>query len=156
MSHHESCVICTSACVKGYHCPRCAAGYCGVVCFRKHKENCSGAPAPLETPAASAYDEAARRVDAPQAAGASPPPLNDEGDDELDVLRAPHLSALANHPNLRNQLKSRELQKLIRIINNSRSRLDALEAALHNVPEFKEFADLILTVVHSCNERRRE
>ncbi|CUG86262.1 Hypothetical protein, putative [Bodo saltans] len=153
MSNQEPCIVCSSLCSKGYHCPRCSASYCGVPCFRQHKDSCSGPSAPVETPTMSTYDEAVRRVDEPSTVGASPPPLNDEGDDELEVLRAPHLSALANHPSIRNQLKSRELQKLIRIINNSRSRLDALDAALHNVPEFKEFADLILTVVHSCNER---
>lgn len=79
--------------------------------------------------------------------------MEDEGSDELEVLRGHHLSALANHPGIRGQLKTKELQKLVRIINNSRSRLDALDAALHNVPEFKEFADLVLSVVHSCNSR---
>lgn len=147
----EQCAVCCEPCLKQYHCPRCAAPYCGVQCFRSHKEQCTVQPAAEKEFPQTPYDVAVQRADEPPP-GPSPT-LVDEGDDELDVLRGCHLSALANHPGIRNQIKSAELQKLIRIVNNSRSRLDALDAALHNVSEFKEFCDLVLSVVHSCDQR---
>jgi hypothetical protein len=147
----EGCVICSQPCVKQYHCPRCAAPYCGVPCFRHHKEQCVEKSVRTVAPPATPYDTAIHRLES--TAPTASPPVTDEGDDELEVLRSVHLSALATNRDIRDQLKSSELRKLIRIIDNSRSRLDALDAALHNVPEFKDFCDLVLQTVHGCNER---
>ncbi|EAN79260.1 HIT zinc finger, putative [Trypanosoma equiperdum] len=68
-------------------------------------------------------------------------------DGSLVVLGEAHLAALARDAKLRNQLRSAELQRLLRIVNISRSRVDALEAALANVPEFKGFCENVLEVL---------
>jgi hypothetical protein len=77
-----------------------------------------------------------------------------DGAQELEILTPAHLSALANHREIRNQLKTKELQKLMKIIDNSRCRLEALEAALHNVPEFKAFCATVLQTVYNVDSSK--
>ncbi|RNF05128.1 zinc finger family protein [Trypanosoma rangeli] len=78
-----------------------------------------------------------------------------DADGELVVLGEAHLSELAHNTNIRNKLRSSELQRLLRVIDSSRSRIDALEAAMANNPEFKEFCDNVLGVVNAAEMRLR-
>lgn len=72
---------------------------------------------------------------------------NQDNDLDLLVLRDRHLAALAANPDLRQSLKSTELQALLVKIDSSRSRLEALAAARHNVPEFDAFCQQILSTL---------
>lgn len=47
-------------------------------------------------------------------------------------------------------LKSAELQEIIRIIDGSRTRVEALEAGMHNVPEFREFVKLVERTIRAA------
>jgi hypothetical protein len=77
----------------------------------------------------------------------------ERGDDgRLVILGERHLVALRSSNAIRGPLKSGELQDIIRRIDGSRCRLDALDAALHNVPEFREFCEVVLTTVHAADE----
>ncbi|ESL10030.1 hypothetical protein TRSC58_02242 [Trypanosoma rangeli SC58] len=78
-----------------------------------------------------------------------------DADGVLVVLGEAHLSELAHDKNIRNKLRSSELQRLLRVIDASRSRIDALEAAMTNNPEFKEFCDNVLGVVNAAEIRLR-
>lgn len=74
----------------------------------------------------------------------------------LTMLTEAHLGALANAPPLRRALKDASLQKLLHTIDRSRSRLDALEAALHNNPDFSQFcAEVRATIALAGASNRR-
>nr|CCC94873.1 conserved hypothetical protein [Trypanosoma congolense IL3000] len=73
-------------------------------------------------------------------------------DGVLSVLGQAHLTAISHNQWVRDQLKSVELQRLMRIIDNSRSRIDALEAGLANIPDFKAFCDGLLKVLAEADE----
>ncbi|KAG5469497.1 hypothetical protein LSCM1_02719 [Leishmania martiniquensis] len=73
--------------------------------------------------------------------------------DAVYILQEKHLSALANHPRVRSALRSASLQKLIKTIDSSRSRLDALEAAQYNNAEFKGFCEEVMRVIAEVEGR---
>ena len=79
---------------------------------------------------------------------------NDDGEGELEMLQRVHLQALESHPEIRNALKTKELQDLIRNIDKSKCRLEALAAAEHNVPQFKQFCELLLGVIYGVEDAR--
>ena len=91
------------------------------------------------TLSSSAYDTAVQ-----QATSA----YDEEGN--LVTLQEQHLVALLHNPTILNQLKSVELQKLIRVILNSKTRLDALDAGLNNIPEFHAFCCEVLATIHKA------
>lgn len=71
----------------------------------------------------------------------------EETDGALYVLKEAHLDAMMNDKSVRGALRSAELQGLLRTIDKSRSRLDALETALaHNV-HFAEFCREVMNVI---------
>jgi hypothetical protein len=63
------------------------------------------------------------------------------------VLNDAQLAQLASSPAIRSQLRTPELQRLLLTVDGSRSRLDALAAAQHNVPEFQAFCNLVLSSI---------
>jgi hypothetical protein len=71
---------------------------------------------------------------------------------ELEILEQLHLHALSSNKDVRNMLKSTELQELIKNIDKSKCRLEALATAQHNIPQFKEFCDLLLNVIYSAED----
>jgi hypothetical protein len=73
---------------------------------------------------------------------------------ELEILQTVHLNAIANDERVRDALKTPELQQLIRSIDGSRARLEALAAAQHNVPEFDAFCSHILSVIYGAEDAR--
>lgn len=153
-----NCVTCDTHIAKLYRCSSCEAPYCTARCYKIHKAEMKcddmkkkdAAPdASAETASVSSSHE---KLDVRAAAREA---LQEEGCDELVVLDEVHLVALAHDKTIRDQLKTEELRKLLRIVNNSRSRLDALDAAIHNVPEFKEFCLHLLQVIDAaqCGSR---
>jgi hypothetical protein len=119
-----------------YKCRLCRAAYCSAPCQAAHKAACTGAPTPAGE--ATAVREA-RNVSG----------LFDDGVDAPMVLNAQQLDALVHDTDIRDALKTPELRRLLMTIDGSRSRLDALAAAQHNVPEFREFCDAVLDRVTS-------
>ncbi len=81
--------------------------------------------------------------------------LAQEESGELEILEPVHLAALAADPRVRNALKTPELQQLIRNIDGSRCRLEALHAAQVNQPQFDAFADLLLGVIYAAEDAKR-
>ncbi|CCW71474.1 unnamed protein product [Phytomonas sp. Hart1] len=87
---------------------------------------------------------------------------NEEESGELYILKERHLSALANNTNIRRALRSKELQQMLLTIDKSRSRLDALDAALYNNTDFKHFCDEVNDILtqaekgKSWHKRRRQ
>ncbi|KPI83145.1 hypothetical protein ABL78_7833 [Leptomonas seymouri] len=73
--------------------------------------------------------------------------------DAVYILQERHLSALMNDANIRSALRSPSLQKLIRTIDSSRSRLDALDAAQYNNADFKKFCDDVMRIIAKAEGR---
>ncbi|GET91966.1 hypothetical protein, conserved [Leishmania tarentolae] len=73
--------------------------------------------------------------------------------DTVYILQEKHLAALANNPRVRSALRNSSLQKLIKTIDTSRSRLDALEAAQYNNADFKDFCDDVMRVIAEMEGR---
>lgn len=71
-----------------------------------------------------------------------------DDDGNIQILGTRQLVALENDEKLRDMLRTRELRSMIKIIDKSRSRLDALEAAMHNSADFNSFCDYLLGVVY--------
>lgn len=69
----------------------------------------------------------------------------------LEILSEAHLRALTDDEEIRKSLRSAELQTLIRNVDSSRCRLEALAAAQHNIPEFKAFCDAVLRNIHTVS-----
>ncbi|CAJ1035398.1 putative HIT zinc finger containing protein [Leishmania utingensis] len=88
-------------------------------------------------------------------AGPQPPAPEEYAGDAGAVytLQEKHLCALERHPRVRSALCSPSLQKLIKTIDSSRSRLDALEAAQYNNADFKEFCIEVIRVIAEVEGR---
>ncbi|KAG5493643.1 hypothetical protein JIQ42_02017 [Leishmania sp. Namibia] len=121
-----------------------------------HRLEHSASPSSAALVMESAKPEA-ETLEATETAGAAPRSLVSEeyaGDaDAVYILQEKHLGALANHPRVRSALRSLSLQKLIKTIDGSRSRLDALEAAQYNNADFKEFCDEVMRVIAEVEGR---
>jgi hypothetical protein len=87
-----------------------------------------------------------------------PPPLVAVGDSSDSQKRQPaddgdgvltfrQCAALAADRHILNQLKSKELRRTLHIIDNSRARMEALDAAIHNIPEFRDLCKEILNCI---------
>ncbi|KPA81103.1 hypothetical protein ABB37_04458 [Leptomonas pyrrhocoris] len=91
----------------------------------------------------------------PQQAASTGPATTDRKEEEevavdadaVYILQEKHLRALVSDSNVRNALRSPLLQKLIRTIDSSRSRLDALDAAQYNNADFKQFCNEVMRVI---------
>lgn len=78
----------------------------------------------------------------------------DEDEEEgLTILSERHLRSLAHAPRIRDALKDTALQRLLRTIDGSRSRLDALDAAEFNNPLFAEFCKEVRAAIAAAEER---
>ncbi|AYU82205.1 HIT zinc finger containing protein [Leishmania donovani] len=73
--------------------------------------------------------------------------------DAVYILQEKHLGALAHDPRVRSALRSPSLQKLIKTVDSSRSRLDALEAAQYNNADFRDFCDAVMRVIAEVEGR---
>lgn len=164
--HHNNscCCVCDKQLAATlYRCRLCRLPYCNATCFKRHQEGCPGNVAEHDsqkqqqltssTDPATTYDDAVDRLESSPAITKRSREEDDHVDD-LVVLRREHLSAIANNLSIRNALKSEELKKLVRIIDGSRSRLDALDAALHNIPEFREFCNEVIMTIYGTRSPR--
>ena len=66
----------------------------------------------------------------------------------VEILSQYHTDLLRNNSRVRDHLRTAELRQMIKTVDSSRSRLDALEAALHNSREFNEFCRYLLGLIH--------
>jgi hypothetical protein len=126
------CVTCSRRAV--YKCRSCRAAFCSPACGSTHQREC---PGPQHTRVEAEVKVATNARGAEALRPANP-------DEELLVLDHRHLECLRASPQIRNLLKTSELQTVVKTIDASRSRLDALEAACHNIPEFAEFCQEVL------------
>lgn len=77
---------------------------------------------------------------------------------DFSILGEREKYALQTHKEIRSALRSSALQSMIRAIDSSSCKLDALNAALKNDPYFKQFYDTTLSVILQAQEeelRRR-
>ncbi|KEG08612.1 zinc finger family protein [Trypanosoma grayi] len=158
------CVVCEKDSSR-YRCRMCRSPYCSAACHKAHRDpdalnHCSKLrqPGTDEEPQLQKEDEATVAV-APGVVGEVRSMKREresdgsfiygerDEDGELVVLGEAHLAALAQNAGIRKKLRSEELQRLLRVIDSSRSCIDALEAAMANTPEFKAFCDDVLGAV---------
>ena len=142
-----TCCVCGDAMKKQYRCSRCLLPYCSVQCSKQHRGTDLCIDAALERAKGAEIERQAREADVflrgkPSATTTS---------EDFELLDEAHLGALANDRYLRDALRTAELRSLLRIIDNSRSRLDALDAAMHNVPQFNDFCQKVLGVIYSVH-----
>lgn len=73
---------------------------------------------------------------------------------EFSVLGEAEMYALSSHKEIRSALRSTALQSIIRSIDSSSCKLDALRLALRNDPCFKNFYDRTLAVILQAQEEK--
>lgn len=149
------CSICRKDMDLRMKCPKCHTILCSSQCFKQH--TCTPPPAPSSTAVAEVAEEPSSPPSAAAAAvrerlydsavQAAPSAYDEDGN--LVVLQERHLVGLIQNQSLLNQLASKELKQLLRIILHSKSRFEALNAALENVPEFRAFSDEVLRAIYT-------
>lgn len=82
-------------------------------------------------------DEPTAQISDTEATGSAPPT-------DPYLLREQDIENFYTNKRLRSTIQSAELQSLIRLIDRSKSKLDALDAAQANDPQFKAFCDELL------------
>lgn len=140
-----NCIVCDVHAAKLYKCSNCRAFFCSAPCGKAHRGSAVCEEAMAATMTTTTQQESRKHFE-------RPPVEQQECDarrvDDADgALKLRQCAALASNKRILNQLKSKELQRTLRIIDNSRARLEALEAAMHNIPEFREFCKEILTCI---------
>jgi hypothetical protein len=65
------------------------------------------------------------------------------------------LEALRADRDVRDQLRSAELRRVIATIDGSRAQLEALAAARHNIPEFDSFCEHLLHLIYSAETKAK-
>ncbi|XP_029884817.1 zinc finger HIT domain-containing protein 3 isoform X1 [Aquila chrysaetos chrysaetos] len=145
------CGVCGAAGAAKYRCPRCAAGYCSVLCCRAHKERCPPEPKREE------------ERERPAAVGQLFPggPLNGGGrqaggpwsvedilteDDEQDRVPLQKLKLLGESEELRGLLLNPHLQQLLLTVDQAEDKSSLMKKYMQE-PLFVEFADCCLRIV---------
>ena len=159
MTKEISCVICQKP--ASYRCPKCRRSpgtyYCSAACNKHHTQELHTNDAEITKRIRSGDCDEAEDSEPKTDSCSNVPPIPGEtvGDPGLTVLQQRHLDALCGdayrgvETSIRDQLKCKDLQKLIVPIDGSRSRLDALAAAQHNIPEFNRFCQQVLRTIYS-------
>ena len=169
------CVVCNKP-RSQYCCRHCEARYCSAACYRQHeasgaclgprreefgrkrtRDDDEGEGSDVREDAVGSTSHRSRRRSQQhqqQQQGDSKLDVPPPNDGDLSILGEEHLAALNHDPKVRQQLRSRELQQLLVKIDSSKSRLDALEAAMYNVPEFATFCDHVLEKVYVVEGRK--
>ncbi|CCW60878.1 unnamed protein product [Phytomonas sp. EM1] len=169
------CIMCEKEGAR-YRCRPCGSAYCSSDCFKTHRAEgedarlCSVILAmqkKLSPPndadlAPDLFSDAAAKsgrgkieksaATAPEGNTGMKEKEEEEEPGVLYLLKERHLAALANDPDIRRALRSSLLQQMLRTIDQSRSRLDALDAALHNNPDFKHFCEEVINLVALVEE----
>ncbi|XP_029884818.1 zinc finger HIT domain-containing protein 3 isoform X2 [Aquila chrysaetos chrysaetos] len=118
------CGVCGAAGAAKYRCPRCAAGYCSVLCCRAHKERCPPEPKREE------------ERERPAAVGQLFPggPLNGGG------------RQAGESEELRGLLLNPHLQQLLLTVDQAEDKSSLMKKYMQE-PLFVEFADCCLRIV---------
>ncbi|NWZ48828.1 ZNHI3 protein, partial [Haliaeetus albicilla] len=137
------CGVCGAAGAAKYRCPRCAAGYCSVLCCRTHKGGwvgCGGsrggvpvAPSP------------AALLSAPAGGPWSVEDILTE-DDEQDRVPLQKLKLLGESEELRGLLLNPHLQQLLLTVDQAEDKSSLMKKYMQE-PLFVEFADCCLRIV---------
>jgi hypothetical protein len=144
-----TCIVCDAHAAKLYKCSNCLVSFCSMSCYTVHRgsERC-------EEIAASKRQEEAKplfeRPGATSSASTKVPVSSTEDAEDHSMLKLRQCAALAQDSGILDKLKSPELQKVLSIIDNSRARLEALDAAMHNIPEFKAFCAEVLSCIDNA------
>ncbi|KNA07874.1 hypothetical protein SOVF_167690 [Spinacia oleracea] len=157
----QQCKVCNEAKSK-YKCPACLIPYCSLVCFKKHKETPCATAKPVmsdEEPKTSFVTPFAA-AEEPKTAHAIPvsgdykptiPPILAARplfiDEPCEVLDKAKLESIAASSEIRDALKSEDIQKLICSIDGSPNALEELEKAM-GVDAFRIFSDKVLSVAN--------
>ena len=170
-----SCVECDKE-GSGYKCPRCRCPYCSLACFKLHKARMHEES---EAPVAGGgerqkrnrgqqddRDDSTREPALDVVEDATQVKVNphldldeDEGEggtNDFSVLRNRHLRVLSSDPELKEALRTSELQQIIMTIDSSKSPVDALDAALYNVKDFKLLSDKVLNRIYAAEAKARQ
>ncbi|XP_078180381.1 HIT-type Zinc finger family protein isoform X8 [Carex rostrata] len=147
----RNCEVCKEVQFK-YKCPACLTPYCSVACFKKHKENlCQKVQPPIEE--ATATNESTQPTQ----------PLENESfksnvevkihsgktievEEENSIVSKERLYSLVECKEIRDALKSNELQNLILRIDSSEEPEQELDKAMGS-QYFHEFTEKILDVI---------
>jgi len=163
-SNQKLCAVCGENPGK-YKAPCCVLPYCAPSCFKEHQSVCpkriklepgtsgeaSQPGAVGSTPSLASSSAAATP---PSLVPAVPPhtlaaaPMAPEETPELTgCLSNAQLRALENCPEIKGLLESKELRELITNIDGAPNRIELLDKARANIPEFAEFAEMVLDVL---------
>ncbi|CAH9073652.1 unnamed protein product [Cuscuta europaea] len=130
----RKCGVCDEAQSK-YKCPNCVIHYCSLACFKKHKE------IPCEKLISSSEGKLASTL----------PALNvDEPvyvHDQSEELKQSQFESLASSSEIREALRSEEIQKLICSIDSSKDAESELEKAMQK-EEFHMLCQKILSAIN--------
>ena len=135
------CVVCEKTNAQ-YRCASCASAcFCSLSCYRVHSQTHLQQKEFLSHPP----DDSPKYRELKEA---------DQKEYDLGVpfdgiLTKKQMHAIATDGKIRGHLRSKELQDLIFRIDCSRSRLDALETAEFNIPEFSSFVEYLAQVLFS-------
>ncbi|KVH94207.1 zinc finger HIT domain-containing protein 3 [Cynara cardunculus var. scolymus] len=137
----KGCKVCEEAESK-YKCPACLIPYCSLVCFKKHKEISCVKPVPA--PENDTTSTILPPVDVDRACYV---------DDISDVLPHSQLECIALSNEIRDAMKGKELQELIRNIDCSADAEAELDKAMKQ-EEFRLFTEKILRMVNQPENQR--
>jgi len=141
----DVCNVCNDKFAR-YKCPKCLdVMYCSVTCHKIHRENCSPSDE-LEREREKEKHRQEKRKRRKENSEAWAAQYGGTEEPHTMLSRA-QLHAIALDPRVKDEVKTKELQDLLKVVDGSRSRLDALETAMHNVPEFRSFVDNLLRVI---------
>lgn len=142
----QQCKICNEAKSK-YKCPACLVPYCSLTCFKKHKETPCATTKPVSgeettnpSPVRVSSDE--QRTN-PLSLVERPIYV----DEPIEVLEKAQLESIAASSEIRDALKSEDLQKLILNIDNSPNAEEELQKAM-GVDVFRIFTDKVLSAAN--------
>ncbi|KAJ3669129.1 hypothetical protein LUZ60_011079 [Juncus effusus] len=146
----RNCEVCNEVQFK-YKCPACLAPYCSVVCFKKHKENlCQKAQPPVEESNKTETSVPISPLENQTAKSHDKIKVNTsktlEVENESWIVSKELLQSLVESKEVRDALKSKELQKLILSIDSSKEQEQELDKAMEG-PVFREFSEKILDII---------
>ncbi|KAL2933058.1 Zinc finger HIT domain-containing protein 3 [Bienertia sinuspersici] len=158
----QQCKVCNEAKSK-YKCPACLLPYCSLACFKKHKETpCATAKSVLpdqepKTPCAT--DKSVMSDKEPSTSSVIPVSHGKQSalqtladrplyiEEPCEVLEKATLESIAASSEIRDALKSEDLQKLICRVDDSPNALEEIEKAM-GVDVFRIFSDKVLSAAN--------
>jgi hypothetical protein len=147
------CMVCEKAQKPKYRAPCCQLMYCSVTCFQEHKitfpdcgkkgvDGSSGDGDAAALTTATATISRCRNIPVALVRSTS------QRCTLPGLLSDTQLKALETCAELKSALQSKELQTLISNIDGAENRIESLELARTKIPEFAEFIETVLDVIH--------